>query len=141
MKLYSVLLIGAITAFASSARADDTAMKKYRNYTPKQVSDMPDKQRQSVMPMTYIFAAQRGLAPDSELLFGMQLNQLMYTGIHDYKSGVLAFQKDLGDAATGALTVWQIHQLEYSDHPRRYYELSQPQKLFLAGVIQNHFAD
>lgn len=113
MKLYSVLLIGAITAFASSARADDTAMKKYRNYTPKQVSDMPDKQRQSVMPMTYIFAAQRGLAPDSELLFGMQLNQLMYTGIHDYKSGVLAFQKDLGDAATGALTVWQIHQLEY----------------------------
>lgn len=113
MNLHTVLLLFVVTTLATSVKADDTAMTKYRNYTPKQVSDMPDKQRQSVMPMAYIFAAQRGLAVDSELLFGMQLNQLMYPGIHDYKSAVRAFQTDLGDFPTGILTVSQIHQLEY----------------------------
>lgn len=113
MNLHTVLLLFVVTALATSVKADDTSMTKYRNYTPKQVSDMPDKQRQSVMPMAYIFAAQRGLAIDSELLFGMQLNQLMYPGIHDYKSAVRAFQADLGDSPTGILTVSQIHQLEY----------------------------
>lgn len=102
-----------MTTLAASVRADEAAMTKYRNYTPKQVFDMPKKQRESMMPMTYIFAAQRGLAVDSELLFGMQLNQLMYPGIHDYKSAVIAFQADLKDPQTGALTVYQIHQLEY----------------------------
>ena len=102
-----------MTALATSAKADDTAMTKYRNYTPRQVFDMPEKQRQSMMPMTYIFAAQRGLAVDSELLFGMQLNQLMYRGIHDYKSAVIAFQADLKEPQTGMLTVYQISQLEY----------------------------
>lgn len=102
-----------MTTLAASVRADEAAMTKYRNYTPKQVSDMPEKQRGSVMPMTYIFAAQRGLAVDSELLFGMQLNQLMYPGIHEYKSAVKAFQADLGDPQSGVLTVYQIHQLEY----------------------------
>ena len=129
VNLHTVLLILVVTALATSARADDTAMTKYRNYTPKQVSDMPDKQRKSVMPMTYIFAAQRGLAVDSELLFGMQLNQLMYPGIHDYKSAVLAFQKDLGDAATGALTVWQIHQLEYRSDLQKLGEVLFPTTL------------
>jgi hypothetical protein len=110
---HTVLLLFVITALATSVAADDSAMAKYRNYTPKQVSDMPAKQRQTVMPMAYIFAAQRGLAVDSELLFGMQLNQLMYNGVHDYKSAVRAFQADLGDQPTGVLTVYQIHQLEY----------------------------
>lgn len=113
VKFHTVLLLFIVMALATSVRADDTAMTKYRNYTPKQVSDMPEKQRQSEMPMAYIFAAQQGLAVDSELLFGMQLNQLMYPGIHDYKSAVSAFQADLGDPQTGVLTVYQIHQLEY----------------------------
>lgn len=113
MKIGTVLLILVMTTLAASVRADEAAVTKYRNYTPKQVSDMPEKQRDSVMPMAYIFAAQRGLAVASELLFGMQLNQLMYPGIHEYKSAVRAFQADLGDPLTGVLTVYQIHQLEY----------------------------
>lgn len=112
MKLHTIVLLLTMTVLATSAKADNTAMIKYRNYTPKQVFDMPEKQRTSVMPMAYIFAAQRGLAVDSELLFGMQLNQLMYPGIHDYKSAVIAFQADLKDPQTGVLTVYQIHQLE-----------------------------
>lgn len=113
VKLHTVLLLLTMTVLATSAKADDTAMTKYRNYTPKQVFDIPEKQRNSVMPMTYIFAAQMGLSVDSELLFGMQLNQLMYPGIHDYKSAVIGFQADLKDPQTGVLTVYQIHQLEY----------------------------
>jgi hypothetical protein len=42
----------------------------------------------------------------------MDLNVLMYSGVHDYPTAVKAFQADLGDAPTGVLTVWQIHQLE-----------------------------
>ncbi len=113
MRIDIVLLLLVSTTLTRSVCADETAMTKYRNYTPKQVFDMPEKQRQSVMPMAYIFAAQRGLAVDSELLFGMQLNKLMYSGIHDYKSAVSAFQADIGDPQTGVLTVYQIHQLEY----------------------------
>lgn len=113
MKLHALFLLLIMTTVAISPRAEEAAMTKYRNYTPKQVFDMPEKQRRSVMPMAYIFAAQRGLAVDSELLFGMQLNQLMYAGIQDYKSAVRAFQADLGDPPSGVLTVYQIYQLEY----------------------------
>lgn len=113
MKRYSTWLFFFLAFFSFSAGADEAAMKKYYGYTPEQVRDMPEKQRSSTMPMAYIFAAQRGVAFDSELLFGMQLNQLMYPGIHNYKSAVLAFQKDLGDSPTGVLTVGQINQLEY----------------------------
>lgn len=102
-----------VSAFITSAAADETAMTKFRNLTPQQVRDMPEKVRRSELPMSYIFAAQRGLAADSELLFGMQLNQLMYPGIHDYKAAVMALQKDLGDPSNGVLTVWQIYQLEF----------------------------
>lgn len=113
MNSHTILLFFIVAALTTSVRADDTAMTKYRNLTPQQVKDMPEKTRQEKLPVTYIFATQRGLAVDSELLFGMQLNQLMYSGIHDYKSAILDFQKDLGDPPTGVLTVWQIHQLEY----------------------------
>jgi len=113
VKIHTVLFLLVMTTLATSVRADEAAMTKYRNYTPKQVSDMPEKQRGSVMPIAYIFAAQRGLAVDSELFFGMQLNQLMYPGVQDYKSAVRAFQADLGDPQTGELTVYQIDQLEY----------------------------
>lgn len=127
MKIHTVLLLLVMTTLAASVRADEAAMTKYRNYTPKQVSDMPEKQR-SVMPMAYIFAAQRGLAVDSELLFGMQLNQLMYPGIHEYKSAVKAFQADLGDPPTGALTVYQIHQLEYRSDMQKLAYVSFPDR-------------
>jgi hypothetical protein len=119
MKIHTVFFLLVMTTSVASVRADEAAMTKYRNYTPKQVSDMPDKQRRSVMPLLYILAAQRGLAVDSELLFGMQLNQLMYPGIHDFKSAVKAFQADLGDPQTGVLTLYQIHQLEYRSNMQK----------------------
>jgi len=130
VNLHTVFLLFVVTTLATAVRADDSAMTKYRNYTPKQVSDMPEKQRQSVMPMTYIFAAQRGLAVDSELLFGMQLNQLMYPGIHDYNSAVRAFQTDLGDQPIGVLTVYQIHQLEYRSDLQKLSQVSFPDSFY-----------
>lgn len=115
MSLKSLFLLIITTMLMTPAVtiADEDGMIRYRNFSPAQVRDMSDKQRSSTMPMTYIFAAQRGLSVDSELLFGMQLNKLMYSGIQDYRSAIKAFQADLGDPQTGELTVYQIHQLEY----------------------------
>lgn len=94
------------------AQADEESVQKYRNYTPEQIRDLPEKVKRSEVPIMYSFAAQSGLSVGSELSFGMYLNQLMYPGVHDYKKAVKAFQADLGDEPTGVLTVWQIHKLE-----------------------------
>lgn len=98
--------------FALPAYADDAAVRKYRDYTPQQLSSLSKENLKSEVPIMYNMAAQRGLSIGSDLLFGMELNQLMYPGLHDYSSAVKAFQADLGDKPTGTLTVWQIHQLE-----------------------------
>lgn len=94
-----------------SAHADEKAVQKYRNYTPQQIAAMPEKTRSSELPMMYIWAAQKGMAKGVDLVFGMELNKLMYPGLADYKRAVMEFQKDLGDPPNGVLTVWQIHQL------------------------------
>lgn len=101
----------ALTAFllavvTAAIYADEAAITKYRNYSPAQIAEMPEKHRRSEVPMMYTMAAQRGLSHGSELLFGMELNQLMYPGLHDYDAAVKAFQVDLGDRPTGKLTVW-----------------------------------
>ena len=108
MKFLPFLLIGLFVS--SAAFADDKAIKKYRNYTPQEIIDIRDSKDD--IPAVYISAAERGVSPGAELLFGMELNQLMYAGIHDFKKAAMAFQDDLGDLATGTLTVWQIHNLE-----------------------------
>lgn len=110
MKLVLSLLLVFITTLP--AYADDAAVRKYRDYTPKQLSSLSKEKLKSEVPIMYSMAAQRGLSVGSDLLFGMELNQLMYPGLHDYSSAVKAFQVDLGDKPTGELTVWQIHQLE-----------------------------
>ena len=92
--------------------ADDVAVRKYRDYTPQRLNSLPIEKLKSEVPIMYTMAAQRGLSVGSDLLFGMELNQLMYPGLHDYSAAVKAFQGDLGDKPTGDLTVWQIHQLE-----------------------------
>jgi hypothetical protein len=94
-----------------SVRADEKAVQKYRNYTPQQVAAMPEKVRSSEMPVIYIWAAQKGMGKGAELVFSMELNKLMYPGLADYRRAVMDFQRDLGDAPNGTLTVWQIHQL------------------------------
>ncbi len=108
MKFLPFLLIGLLTT--SAAFADEKAMRKYRNYTPQEIISIKDSKAD--IPAAYITAAERGASSGAELLFGMELNQLMYAGIHDFKKAVMAFQDDLGDLATGTLTVWQIHNLE-----------------------------
>lgn len=110
MKAISILLISLFVV--TSALADEKAVQKYRNYTPQQIKNLTEKLISSDVPMMYTAAAQRGLSVGSELLFGMELNRLMYPGVHDYKAAVKAFQADLGDQPTGVLTVWQIHNLE-----------------------------
>lgn len=107
-----IALVCMILLIATVAIADQKAVQKYRNYTPQQIKEIPEKVRSSEVPMIYTFAAQRGLSVGSDLLFGMELNRLMYPGIHDYKAAVKAFQTDIGDEPTGTLTVWQIHTLE-----------------------------
>ena len=37
----------------------------------------------------------------------------MYDGLADFESAKRAFQADLGEQPSGALTVWQIHTLGY----------------------------
>lgn len=108
MKFFSFLLMSLL--LTSTALADEKAMKKYRNHTPEEIINI--KNSKDDIPNAYISAAERGISPGAELLFGMELNQLMYAGIHDFKKAVMAFQDDLGDLATGTLTVWQIHNLE-----------------------------
>lgn len=110
MKCISFVFLSLL--IAALAFADDAAIKKYRNYTPQQIQKLPEKTLKNDVPMMYTMAAQRGLAEDFELLFAMQLNLLMYSGLHDYKAAVNAYQRDLGDSPTGVLTVWQIHNLE-----------------------------
>jgi len=110
MKTISILLICLFVII--STHADEKSVQKYRNYTPQQIKNLPEKLISSDVPMMYTAAAQRGLSEGSELLFGMELNRLMYPGLHDYKTAVKAFQADLGDQPTGVLMVWQIHNLE-----------------------------
>jgi hypothetical protein len=94
------------------AFADSTSVQKYRNYTPQQINDLPEIERNSQVPTMYTMAARHGLSVGAEILFGMELNGLMYPGLHDYNRAVKSFQADLGDIPTGTLTVWQIHSLK-----------------------------
>jgi hypothetical protein len=110
MKAMALLFIGMWVA--STAFADDKEVQKYRNYTPQQLERLDEKVQNSEVPMMFIFAARKGLSKGAELRFAMDLNVLMYSGVHDYPTAVKAFQADLGEAPTGVLTVWQIHQLE-----------------------------
>lgn len=107
------LLVFLLTAFLTSiSSADEAAVKKFKDFTPEQIRKLPEKVIQGELPIMYSQAASRGLSEGSELLFGMELNLLMYPGIHDYDRAVRAFQRDLGDQQNGTLTVWQIHNLE-----------------------------
>jgi hypothetical protein len=66
---------------ATFAHADQAEVDKYKNFTPKQIADMPEGQRSSEVPIMYTMAARKALSEGSELVFGMELNQLMYSGL------------------------------------------------------------
>lgn len=130
---FSIGALAVTVWFISSVvLADDSAVEKYRNYTPKQLADLSKEDRSSSVPMMYSFAARSGLSKDSDLLFAMQLNTLMYPGVGDYENAIKSFQKDLGDKATGVLTVWQIHNLEKRSSIQKLSRVSFPSDYFSA---------
>lgn len=107
------LAVVAAILICSRASADDAGMEKYRNWLPGQIRSMPDKQRDSEVPMTYIMAANTALSPLGDLLIQSNLNSLMYNGVSDFDAAKRRFQSDLGEPQTGNLTVGQIAKLSY----------------------------
>jgi hypothetical protein len=111
--LIPALSVTALLMMACSpVAADEAAMKKYRNYLPEQIAALPQKVRQSEVPMAYLLVVNGANSELGQRLFAGMLNVLMYKGMGDYDAAVRAFQKDLGDEPTGKLTVWQIWQLQ-----------------------------
>lgn len=98
--------------FADPVLADEAGMKKYRDYLPAQIVVLPEKTRNSEVPMAYLQAARGADTEVARYAFASMLNSLMYQGLGNYDAAVQAFQKDLGDQPTGKLTVWQIYQLQ-----------------------------
>lgn len=88
-------------------------MQKYQNWLPSQIGSMPQKQRDSEIPMIYIMAANTALSPLGDLSIQSHLNALMYDGIGDFNGAKRQFQSDLGEQPTGNLTVGQIAKLIY----------------------------
>ena len=121
------ILFAVIIIFFSGKThsAENDGIEKYRDFTPQQIADLPQELRSSEVPMVYIFAARSGISFGSELLFARQLNMLMYPAVSDYDESVRMFQTDLGDQATGVLTVSQIQELEnrvaYQNNPSIYF--------------------
>lgn len=97
---------------ASPVAAADVAMKKYGGYSPEQIKALPEDVRRKKVPIVYDFAANTALTFGQVGLGGM-LNSLMYNGMGDYRGAIRAFQNDLGEEATGELTVGQIYELQY----------------------------
>lgn len=97
----------------AAALADDDAVARFKNFLPADILKMPDEQRSKSVPMMYIGAANLAASKAGDLVLQAQLNVLMYDGLADYGKAKRAFQADLGEEATGELTVWQIHTLGY----------------------------
>lgn len=148
MPLPRIVLIIAIWLIPFGVLADKDAAEKYRNYTPQQLAALPEKERSSSIPMIYSFAVKNGLSKGADLLFAMQLNTLIYPGINDYENAVKSFQKDLGDKATGVLTVWQIYNLEKRSEfqklsrvsfPSDYYSSKTDTYAIVSGTMMIHY--
>jgi len=105
-----ISLIFLLSSFI--AHSDDSALSKYKDYTPKELAALSKEERQSSVPMSYSSAARRGLSDGATLLFEMQMNSLMYPAIGNYEGAVRQFQRDLKEKETGVLTVSQIDKLQ-----------------------------
>ncbi|MCP8894322.1 hypothetical protein KYK29_05220 [Shinella daejeonensis] len=102
----------ALVCCGYSYAAED-AVARYRDYLPRQIVDMPESDRSSSVPMMYIGAANLAVSEAGDVVMQANLNALMYNGLADYEAAKKAFQEDLGEKATGELTVHQIHTLGY----------------------------
>lgn len=103
----------ASLALAAVAHADaPDGMAKYRSFTPDQIMALPEKERESDVPMAYLGAAGLGAHRHGQTFLAVHLNTLMYPAVSDFEGAVKAFQADLGEPVTGVLTVGQIHEME-----------------------------
>lgn len=93
--------------------ANDAAVARYRNFLPREILNLPEKERSSSVPMMYIGAANLATSDGGNIVIQANLNTLMYNGLSDYEAAKKAFQSDLEEIATGELTVGQIHTLGY----------------------------
>src|SRR5574340_994093 len=89
-----IAAFGTIPAWADDAQIKKY-IKKYKDYTPEQIRDLPKEELENSIPMLYSRAAQMGLAMDAKLTFTADLNMLMYPAISDYEGSIKAFQKDM----------------------------------------------
>jgi hypothetical protein len=110
---FAILSFLLALVFCNIASADDATIKKYKDYLPEQIKELPEAIRKSELPIMYGQAASTGLSPWAKDVFAFQLNKLLYNGLGDYEGAIRSYQKDLGDQPTGKLTVWQIFQLNY----------------------------
>lgn len=105
--------VACLILTASLARADEDAVEKYRGLLPDELLELSDEERSNSVPMMFTGAANLAVSPAGDLIMQANLNSLMYDGFADFEGAKRAFQVDLGEEPTGALTVWQIHTLGY----------------------------
>ena len=110
--MFRIALI-CLILLAGVARSDEDAIAKYRDFLPEELLALSEEERQSSVPMMFSGAANLAVSPAGDLVLQANLNSLMYDGLADFESAKRAFQADLGEQPSGALTVWQIHTLGY----------------------------
>lgn len=103
----------AAVLLAAPAQADDAAVERFKDYLPEEILALSEDERRSSVPMMYSGAANLATSPAGDIIVQANLNALMYNGLGDYEGAKRAFQSDLGEEPTGALTVWQLHTLGY----------------------------
>lgn len=121
------------------AHADDEAIAKFKNYLPSDILKLSKDERSKSVPMMYTGAANLAVSKGGDLIIQAQLNTLMYNGLSDYEAAKKAFQTDLGEDATGDLTVWQIHTLGYRSSRANLTYVSFF-SIDYGGVINEHWA-
>lgn len=110
--MFRIALI-CLILLAGVARSDEDAIAKYRDFLPEELLALSEEERQSLVPMMFSGAANLAVSPAGDLVLQANLNSLMYDGLADFERAKRAFQADLGEQPSGALTVWQIHTLGY----------------------------
>lgn len=95
------------------AASDEDALATYRDYLPEELLALPEDELSGSVPMTFTGAANLATSPAGDLVVQASLNTLMYDGFADYEGAKRAFQTDLGEEPTGALTVGQFDTLRY----------------------------
>lgn len=110
MSLLHAFLLSFV--WVGSAAAQDDAVAEFKDYLPQEIASFSDEERDQV-PMMFLWASNLAVSPAGDLVLQSHLNSLMYEGLSDFEAAKKAFQTDLGEAATGDLTVSQVHALSY----------------------------